>query len=271
MLRRARRVRLERRRRTLASVGALSLVAMGATACGGEAARLGMPEPITEQGERVLTLWQGSWVAAFAVGAVVWGLIIWAVLFHRKRSDDLPPQVRYNLPIEFLYTVVPFIVIAVLFYFTARDQNYLERTTANPDVVVNVTAFQWSWQFDYPDPNDPNWTDPTARPRIVASVVGKAGEKPLLVIPAGQKVRFNLEARDVIHSFWVPAFLYKKDVMPGYHNNFEVTATKTGTYEGRCAELCGVDHSRMLFQLRVVTPQEYQTFLAQQQAAGSPR
>jgi cytochrome c oxidase subunit 2 len=269
VLRRARRTRLERRRRTLASAGALSLVAVGATACSGEAARLGMPEPITEQGERVLTLWQGSWVAAFAVGAVVWGLIIWAVLFHRKRSDDLPPQVRYNLPIEFLYTVVPFIVIAVLFYFTARDQNYLEQTTADPDVVVNVTGFQWSWQFDYPDPNDPNWMDPTARPRIMASVVGQAGQKPVLVIPVGQKVRFNLEARDVIHSFWVPAFLYKKDVMPGYHNNFEVTATKTGTYEGRCAELCGVDHSRMLFQLRVVSPQEYQTFLAQQRAAGS--
>jgi cytochrome c oxidase subunit 2 len=258
-----------RRRRALVSAGLLALLALSATACSGEASRLGLPEPITEQGKRVLTLWQGSWVAAFAVGGVVWGLIIWAVLFHRKRSDDLPPQVRYNLPIEFLYTVVPFIVVAVLFYFTARDENYLEKTTSNPDVVVNVIAFQWSWQFDYPDPNDPKWKDPTANPRIVASVVGQAGGKPQLVIPVGQKVRFNLEAKDVIHSFWVPAFLYKKDVMPGYHNHFEVTPTKTGTYEGRCAELCGVDHSRMLFQLKVVTPAEYQTFLTQHQAGGA--
>jgi cytochrome c oxidase subunit 2 len=244
------------------------LLALAATACSGEAARLGMPDPITEQGKRVLTLWQGSWAAAFAVGGVVWGLIIWAVLFHRKRSDDLPPQVRYNLPIEFLYTVVPFVVIAVLFYFTARDENYLEKTSAHPDVVVNVTAFQWSWQFDYPSPQDPKWTDPTAHPQIVASVVGQAGQKPVLVIPVGKKVRFNLETKDVIHSFWVPAFLYKKDVMPGYHNNFEVTATKTGTYEGRCAELCGVDHSRMLFQLKVVSQQEYNQFLTQHPAAG---
>ncbi|HEU5159900.1 MAG TPA: cytochrome c oxidase subunit II [Streptosporangiaceae bacterium] len=251
------------RRRALTSAGLLSLTALGATACSGEAARLGMPDPITEQGERILTLWQGSWVAAFAVGGVVWGLIIWAVLFHRKRSDDLPPQVRYNMPIEFLYTVVPFIVIAVLFYFTARDENYLQKTSARPDVVVNVTAFQWSWQFDYPDPADPSWTNPVAQPRIVASVVGVAGQKPVVAVPVGQKVRFNLESKDVIHSFWVPSFLYKLDVMPGYHNHFEVTPTKTGTYEGRCAELCGVDHSRMLFQLKVVTPAEYQTFLAQ--------
>src|SRR4051812_4208920 len=142
-----------RGRRALKSAGALALLAMTATACSGEASRLGMPEPISKQGERVLTLWQGSWVAALATGALVWGLIIWAVLFHRKRSDELPPQVRYNLPIEMLYTAVPFVIIAVLFYFTARDETYLEKTTPNPAVVVDVTAFQWSWQFDYPQHN----------------------------------------------------------------------------------------------------------------------
>ncbi|HEX6470314.1 MAG TPA: cytochrome c oxidase subunit II [Streptosporangiaceae bacterium] len=257
-----------RRRRALTSVGLLALLVPAVAGCSGQAARLGMPDPVTVQGKRILTLWQGSWVAAFAVGGVVWGLIIWAVLFHRKRSDDLPPQVRYNMPIEFLYTVVPFIVIAVLFYFTARDENFIQKTSARPDVVVNVTAFQWSWQFDYPDPNDPHWTDPTANPKIVASVVGVAGQKPVLEVPAGKKVLFNLESKDVIHSFWVPSFLYKLDVMPGYHNHFEVTPTKIGTYEGRCAELCGVDHSRMLFQLKIVSPAEYQTFLAQNPAGG---
>lgn len=259
-----------RGRRALAGAGALSLLALSATACSAEATRLGMPEPISEQGKRVLTLWQGSWVAAFAVGAVVWGLIIWAVVFHRKRSDDLPPQVRYNLPIEMLYTAVPFVIIAVLFYFTARDQDYLGKTTADPDVVVNVTGFQWSWQFDYMS------KDGSGKPQRMFSVVGapaspdaNPGTKPVLVIPVGKTVRFNLHANDVIHSFWVPALLYKLDVMPGYENKFEIKATKTGTYEGRCAELCGVDHSRMLFQLKVVTPDEYQKFLTAHQAAGS--
>jgi len=256
-----------RARRALTSAGALALLAMTATACSGEAARLGMPEPISDQAERILQLWQGSWIAAFAVGGVVWGLILWAVLFHRKRSDDLPPQVRYNLPIEMLYTAVPFVIIAVLFYFTARDQSYIEKTSDdNVAAVIDVYGFQWSWQFDYKESLAKD--APT-----VASVVGvpvdpNAASKPQVMIPAGQKVRFRLHSNDVIHSFWVPALLYKKDMIPGYVNEFEITAKKTGLYEGRCAELCGVDHSRMLFQLKVVTPEEYQKFIAESKAAG---
>lgn len=256
-----------RSRRALKSAGALGLLALTATACSGEASRLGMPEPISDQAERMLKLWQGSWIAAFAVGAVVWGLIIWAVLFHRKRSDDLPPQVRYNMPIEILYTAVPFVIIAVLFYFTARDEDYVEKTSADPAVTVDVTGFQWSWQFDYKE------KDATGKETTVASVVGQptapngpAGLKPAMTIPAGKTVRVRLHANDVIHSFWVPALLYKKDVMPGYINEFEFTAKRIGTYEGRCAELCGVDHSRMLFQLRVVTPDEYTKFIADSKA-----
>ncbi|MCP9954806.1 aa3-type cytochrome oxidase subunit II [Actinomadura madurae] len=262
-----------RSRRALRSAGALALLALSATACSGS--RLGMPEPISVQGERMLKLWQGSWIAAFAVGAVVWGLIIWAVLFHRKRSDDLPPQVRYNMPIEILYTAVPFVIIAVLFYFTARDENFVEKTTKNPQVVVDVTAFQWSWQFDYKE------KDATGKEQTVASVVGQpvapngpAPAKPVMTIPSGETVRVRLHSNDVIHSFWVPALIYKKDVMPGYDNEFEFTANKLGTYEGRCAELCGVDHSRMLFQLKVVTPQEFDKYIAdskQALAAGGAR
>ncbi|MEU5881650.1 cytochrome c oxidase subunit II [Spirillospora sp. NPDC047279] len=255
-----------RGRRALRSAAALGLLAMTATACSGEVARLGMPEPISDQAERMLKLWQGSWIAAFAVGVVVWGLIIWAVLFHRKRSDDLPPQVRYNMPIEILYTAVPFVIIAVLFYFTARDQNYVEKLSDDPPVVVDVTGFQWSWQFDYKEKVG-------GKEQTVASVVGvpvapnaPSGAKPVMTIPSGQKVRVRLHANDVIHSFWVPALLYKKDVMPGYTNEFEFTARKEGLYEGRCAELCGVDHSRMLFQLKVVSPAEYAKFIADSKA-----
>ncbi|WP_030145067.1 cytochrome c oxidase subunit II [Spirillospora albida] len=253
-----------RSRRASKGAGALGLLALTATACSGE--RLGMPEPISVQAERMLQLWQGSWIAAFAVGGVVWGLIIWAVLFHRKRSDDLPPQVRYNMPIEILYTAVPFVIIAVLFYFTARDEEFVEKTTANPAVTIDVTGYQWSWQFDYKE-------KVAGAEKTVATVVGvpvapngPAAGKPVMVIPSGKTVRIRLHTNDVIHSFWVPALLYKKDVMPGYTNEFEFTATKLGTYEGRCAELCGVDHSRMLFQLKVVTPEQYATFMAEAKA-----
>ena len=94
--------------------------------------RMGFPNPVTEQGKITLSLWQGSWIAGLLVGAVVWGMIVWAVIFHRKRGDKLPPQVRYNMPIEILYTVVPFVLIAVLFYYTAKDENTIDAIPAHP-------------------------------------------------------------------------------------------------------------------------------------------
>jgi cytochrome c oxidase subunit 2 len=255
------------RRRMLSGIAALSILAFAATACTEESPRLGLPTPATEQAKRILALWQGSWLAALAVGALVWGLIIWAVIFHRKRSEELPPQVRYNLPIEMLYTVVPFIIIAVLFYFTAKDETYLDKLTTSPQAgqvtVVNVTAFQWSWQFDYPQYH-------------TAPIVGQptspdANNKPVFEVPVGKPVRFHLKSNDVIHSFWIPSFIFKRDIIPGARSgqDFEVTPTKPGTYEGRCAELCGVDHSRMLFQVKIVPQAEFDQFIKAHQASGS--
>ena len=130
---------------------ALTFLVLGLTGCTNDTfTRLGFPNPITEQGKTVLALWQGSWIAGLAVGFLVWGLILWAVIFHRKRGDRLPPQVRYNMPIEIMYTAVPFVLIAVFFYFTAKDENYIDSLPANPAVTVNVLGFQWSWQFNYP-------------------------------------------------------------------------------------------------------------------------
>jgi len=131
-------------------VGVLAVMLLALTGCTNDTfTRLGFPDPITTQGKITLSLWQGSWIAGLLVGAVVWGLILWAVVFHRRRGDKLPPQVRYNMPIEILYTIVPFILIAVLFYYTAKDENTIDSLSAKPGVTVNVTGFQWSWSFDY--------------------------------------------------------------------------------------------------------------------------
>jgi cytochrome c oxidase subunit II len=218
--------------------------------------RLGFPNPITEQGKTTLTLWQGSWIAGLAVGALVWGLILWAVIFHRKRGNRLPPQVRYNMPIEILCTTVPFVLIAVLFYFTVKDENYIDKLSPNPQVVVNVLGFQWSWQFNYPQYGVTN----------VGNTWGE-GPLPVLEVPTGETVRFNLTSADVDHAFWVPEFLFKRDVIPGHPNHFQVTLTQTGTFTGHCSELCGLYHSRMLFTLKVVTPQQFQAYMAAEQAA----
>jgi len=249
----------------------LALLAVGTTGCTSNAfTRLGWPVPVTRQGQVALTLWQGSWVAAWLVGAVVWGLIVWAIIFHRKKraTAPAPHQVRYNLPIEMLYTVVPFIMVGVLFFFTARDENYIDRLSAHPDVTVNVIGYQWSWQFQYPGYKVPgsatgfvtmngvSWSPETGNSQL-----------PVLVIPKDRTVRFNLVSTDVIHSFWIVPFEFKRDLIPGHPNHFEVYPTKTWSGIGHCTELCGLYHSRMLFKVRIVTPAQFSLWIHAQQAA----
>jgi cytochrome c oxidase subunit II len=245
-----------RRRANAVRIGALAVMLLALTGCTNNTfTRLGFPDPVTEQGKITVSLWQGSWIAGLLVGCVVWGLILWAVIFHRKRGDKLPPQVRYNMPIEILYTIVPFVLIAVLFYYTAKDENAITAVSAKPAVTVNVVGFQWSWEFDYPQygvkENGYMWEE---------------GPLPVMEIPVGETVRFNLTSPDVVHAFWVPEFLFKRDVIPGHPNHFEITATQTGTFTGHCSELCGVYHSRMLFTMKIVTHAEFQQWIAQQQA-----
>jgi cytochrome c oxidase subunit 2 len=246
---------------------ALAVVVLGLTGCTNDTfTRLGFPNPITAQGKTVVSLWQGSWIAGLLVGALIWGMILWAVIFHRKRGNRLPDQARYNTPIEIMFTTVPFVLIAVLFYFTAKDENYIDALPAKPAVTVNVLGFQWSWQFNYPQYHLTN--DPSATVTNTGNMWGE-GPLPVLEIPTGETVQFNLTSDDVIHAFWVPEFLFKRDVIPGHPNHFAITATQTGTFIGHCSELCGLYHSRMLFTLKVVTPQQFQAYMAAQVAAQS--
>jgi cytochrome c oxidase subunit 2 len=240
------------RARLLTRSGLLTVVLLTVSGCSTDKIpAFGMPDPITDQGHRVLALWKGSWLAAWLVGILVWGLMAWVIVRYRKRSDDLPPQVHYNIPIEILYTVLPFVMIAVLFYFTARDENEIDKLSTHPDLTVDVIGYQWAWQFDYAD-----------GPAAGLQIHGRPGEYPQLVLPVGQKIRFRLTSPDVVHAFWVPSFLFKRDVIPGRVNQFEVTIEKTGTFRGECTELCGVDHDRMLFTLRSVSQGEFASFAA---------
>ncbi|MDX6361750.1 MAG: cytochrome c oxidase subunit, partial [Streptomyces sp.] len=139
-------------RRKLLQALTAGLVLATATGCTyKDFPRLGMPTPTTEEAPRILSLWQGSWAAALATGVLVWGLILWSTFFHRRSRTkvEVPPQTRYNMPIEALYTVVPLIIVSVLFYFTARDESKLLDLSKKPDVTVNVVGFQWSWGFNY--------------------------------------------------------------------------------------------------------------------------
>jgi cytochrome c oxidase subunit 2 len=249
--------------RRLVPAGLLGLAVLVLSGCSPEEnLRFGWPRGITTQSEQMLDLWIASTIAALVVGVAVWGLIFWCVVRYRKRGDELPAQTRYNLPIEIVYTIVPFLIIAVLFYYTAIVESAVTKESKNPDVTVEVVAFKWNWQFVYPEAK-------TADERPVTTV-GTSDQIPVLVIPKDQNVRFTETSNDVIHSFWVPEILFKRDVFPGgIPNSFEIRPTKTGAFVGRCAELCGTYHANMNFEMRVVSQADYARYLDARQSGMS--
>jgi cytochrome c oxidase subunit II len=237
--------------RKAATTLVLTAATLGLSGCAAELVdqwgRGGLPEPATEETPLVSNLWIGTWVAALAVGVLVWGLILWSAYVYRRRDVSLPPQTRYNLPIEFLYTIAPFTIIAALFFFTVQNQDELLEVSEDPDVTIGVVGQQWAWTFNYLDDDvydTGTTTDPTT-----------------LYLPVNQTVRFELQSPDVIHSFWVPSFYMKMDVIPGKTNTFQATPNREGRFAGKCAELCGVYHSRMLFNVEIVSQNEYEEHL----------
>ena len=252
----AHQARSKRRRRAVvmgAGVLTAAVVLSGCTV--NEILFLDLPEPATKEALTIQSLWEGSWIAAWAVGIFTWALMLWAAFAYRRRhKDDAPEQTKYNIPIELLYTVLPLIMVIGLFFFTARDQSEILTVNDDQDQTVEVVGFRWNWAFNYVDQD--------------AYAVGTPDLPAELVLPVGEKIRFELVSPDVIHSFWVPDFLFKMDVIPGKRNVFELTPDKVGVYAGKCAELCGVEHARMLFNVRVVEPAEYEQYIADLKARG---
>jgi cytochrome c oxidase subunit 2 len=235
-----------------------AVVLLGTAGCSADTewGRLGMPVPATQQGQDViLPFWQNTWITAWIVGGITWGLMAWVVIVYRRRKGDgLPRQLQYNLPIEVLYTFTPVVIVLVLFMFTFRDTNTINDLTDDSQRSVGVVGFQWSWTFNYLDDG--------------VYDTGTPEQPPTLWLPVDERIRFELTSPDVIHSFWVPAFLYKQDVVPGRLNQFEATPNRIGTYAGKCAELCGVDHSRMLFTVKIVSQQDYEAHMAALRSLG---
>ena len=239
---------------------------LGGCANGIENGALPSSPEITNQTGRIITLWNGSWIAALAVGVVTWGLILWCVAVYRKRKGDnkLPVQTRANIPLELMYTIVPLLMIGVLFKYTVEDIAEIKDTSAEPDVTINVVGKQWSWDFNYVDAD-------VYDPGVQAALTGEEGVEetlPTLYLPVGERVEFTLDSRDVIHSFWIPAFLYKMDVVPGLTNTFQVIPQEEGVYQGKCAELCGEYHASMLFNVAVVSRAEFDARMDELAAEG---
>jgi cytochrome c oxidase subunit 2 len=296
--------------RSLAVAGTLGVLAVTLGGCTWtDVLGLGWPKGISPEAEANYQLWIGVVIASLVVGAIVWGLIFWTAAFHRKKAGDteLPRQFGYNMPLELVLTVTPFLIIAVLFYFTVVVQEKVLHHEGDPEVVVDVTAFQWNWKFGYQkvdfrdgslryDGADPvrkhamqskpegvdkhgeelvgpvrglNLEDRTYLNFDKVETLGTTTEIPVLVLPVGKRIEFVLASADVVHAFWVPEFLFKRDVMPDPKANNQVNTfqvekiTRTGAFVGRCAELCGTYHSMMNFEVRVVSPDDFTSYLGQ--------
>jgi cytochrome c oxidase subunit 2 len=239
----------------------------------GEWKRIAMPDPASVQGEHNLALWQGAWIAAMITGVIVWGLIFWSIWHFRRRSDsDIPVQTRYNLPIEIFYTIAPVLMVIVFFTHTVRTQDAI-LDESKVDNTIEVVGQQWSWTFNYglgtrDAQADVVATDDTFPYSSYVSEVGTAQYVPTLVLPVDRTTRFNLHSPDVVHSFSVPGFIMKMDVVPGRVNHYAITPTRIGEYNGNCFELCGVYHSRMIFHVKVVSEADYESYLQELQNDG---
>jgi cytochrome c oxidase subunit 2 len=259
-----------RGRRRRAAVLALALPGVLFLSGCSQEAKLGfLPLPdkdTTNQTSRIVNLWNGSWIAALAVGALVWGLMIWCMVVYRRRRDaqGLPVQVRYNIPLEILYTVVPIMMVGGLFLETASAQSKIIDTSATPDVRINIVGKQWAWDFNYTDSNvfDTGVQIEQNSDSKVESTL------PTLYVPVNKRVEFLITSRDVIHSVWVPVWLFKLDAIPGVENKFQIIPQRTGTFAGKCSELCGEYHSDMLFSVKVVSQSEYDQHMADLKAKG---
>jgi cytochrome c oxidase subunit 2 len=226
----------------------------------------------TSNTDRIMDLWVNSWIAALAVGIITWGLIVWCLVAYRRRKGTVgfPRQTSFNLPLEVFYLTIPLFMVLVFFYFTDRDQHAIDDRSQPADVVVDVRGKQWAWDFNYKKGDV--ITEDVHEAGVQAHLTGEEVDLeklPTLYLPVGKSVDLELNSRDVIHSFWVPAFLQKRDMIPGKTNYIRFTPTKEGTYDGKCAELCGEYHSEMLFRVKVVSESEFQAHMNQLRQDGN--
>ena len=196
---------------------------------------------------------------AVAIFLVVEGLIIWTVIRYRRKpgDDTLPPQTHGNNIAEFVWTIVPTIIVLFLFVVSWQTLNVVDTASANPQTRIRAVAGQFQWQFDYlgPDGSEILYTE------LLPLTEAGGG----MVVPAGRTVQLSLVSNDVIHAFYVPQFLFKRDVVPGRTNQFDFTVNESDagqTFRGQCAELCGTGHAIMLFDVKALTATEFDAWLA---------
>mgnify|MGYP001758713471 FL=1 len=272
---------------------------------------MGFPDPVTPEAHSMYNFWVWVWLAAWIIGIIMWAIFIYAIFaWNGKRREkkgygEFPKQLQYNVPLELGLTIVPIIIVMVLFFYTVQAQTKVVALNKDPDVTVDVTAFQWNWKFGYaevtaglsPTGSDYDGADHERQKLADATkhddeslhnanpihgrsmgdqsflnynkieTLGTTEEVPVLVLPTETPVEFRLASSDVSHAFWVPEFLFKRDVyvhpeINQQERRFQIEQIeKPGAYVGRCAEMCGTYHAMMNFEIRAVTPDQFREYM----------
>lgn len=278
---------------------------------------MGWPEGITPEAHEMYNFWIWVWVAAWAIGIIMWGIFLWGIFrWGAKRAEkngkgEFPKQLQYNIPLELVLTAVPIVIVMALFFFTVQTQQKVVAMDKDPKVAVDVTGFQWNWKFGYAEvaadlsPTGQDWdgTDEERQQQAEDSkydrdengevstehgdnpihgrskkdlsyldydtveTLGTTEEVPVLVLPTNTPIEFRLASGDVSHSFWIPEFLFKRDVYAHPDANQQQRAfqiegiEKEGAFVGRCAEMCGTYHAMMNFELRAVSPEDFTEYM----------
>jgi cytochrome c oxidase subunit 2 len=240
----------------------LLIVIIGLVFWSGAGAQLYPPKGVTDRAREISGLYDIVFAIAVAIFIAVEGLIVWSILRYRRRPTDidLPPQTHGNNLVEVLWTAIPTVIVLVLFAFSWDTLNKVDATSvaagAQPELRVHAIAGQFQWQFEYLDANGNHVATQTT------PLAGDAGGG--MAVPVGKKVYVTLDSGDVIHAWYVPRFLFKRDVVPGQQNHFEFTVdpNEAGqTFHGQCAELCGTFHNAMHFDVVAMTPADFDTWL----------
>jgi cytochrome c oxidase subunit 2 len=236
-------------------------------------------EVVTAEGARSASLYLPIFLVAVVIFVLIEGLLLFMVwrFRHKGKDGELPAQTHGNNKLEIIWTLIPAVTVLVLFVFSMSVLLDVESTSEEPDVTVEVTAYQFGWIFDYPE-----------YPGVRVAGGGRGPGAPEMVVPVDETIRYVLKSiagpdqdpaaieageapsGGVIHSFYVPSFFFKRDIIPGRITEFQVTVEKPGVYGGQCAEFCGLAHGDMYFSVRAVERAEFDAWIAQQLSGEEP-
>ncbi|MHB8456782.1 MAG: cytochrome c oxidase subunit II [Acidimicrobiales bacterium] len=259
------RGRLQRLRR-FAPVPVLVGLALGLGGCKFAWPTFGATHGADVQGQATMKLYSGMYMTGLVVVAIVWGLVFWCVIRYRRRKNDaaIPRQFQENIPLEITYTILPLLIVLIIFAFTVITENKVDAVNHPAAATVSVVGYEWGWSFHYQN------TDVTLRTqgavRSLPAAKGYAASVyPQMVVPVGRTTKIFLRSADVVHDWYVHAFAFDRFAQPGVLNEFEITPTQVGVYPGQCSEYCGLYHSEMLFSVRVVPYPQFESWLRHQE------